>query len=918
MSIQGVLEIHPTYILVDGSSYLYRAFHALPPLTTSKGQPTWVIRGVISMIRKLMDGYPQSSIVIVFDAKGKNFRNDIYPEYKANRPPMPDDLRNQIEPLHNIIKMMGLPLIMHEGVEADDVIGTLATMIANQGQSVLISTGDKDMAQLVSDNITLIDTMKNQFLDKEGVEKKFGVCPALIIDLLALQGDKSDNIPGVPKVGEKTALALLQTIGGLEAIYNNLDAVTALKIKGAASLAERLETFREQAFLSYDLATIRIQLDLGIKLEMLQRKTPDNDQLLDWFKKLEFRAWVKELEKTLLESDEKKPTDAIQTPEFSPVYETITDKAALLSWINQLKSASYFAFDTETTSLNYMQAELVGVSFAINAHHAAYVPLGHDYPDAPQQLDRTWVLTQLKPLLEDPSMAKVGQHLKYDKNVLSHYGIDLQGITFDTMLESYVLNSTATRHNMDSLARYYLDVDTVKYADVAGKGAKQKTFNQVEIEQATPYAAEDADITLRLHETLWPKLKAYETLIYVYETIEKPLINVLSRMEQTGTLIDTQKLEQQTQELKERLHSLEQQIHELAGEIFNLNSPKQLQVILFEKHGLPVIKKTPKGQPSTSEEVLAELALNFPLPKKLMEFRSLYKLCATYTDKLPKMVDPDTGRLHTSYHQAVTATGRLSSTEPNLQNIPVRTSEGRRVRQAFIARPGYRLIAADYSQIELRIMAHLSQDKGLLEAFAQGLDIHSATASEVFGMPLNTVTTEQRRSAKAINFGLIYGMSAFGLAKQLGISRFSAQEYIDLYFQRYPGVKTYMSTIKESARSKGYVETLCGRRLYLNDINSSNGARRQGAERTAINAPMQGSAADIIKLAMINIDAWIRTEQPDICMIMQVHDELVFEAEASQVDAVCQEINDKMSGAVKLDVPLIVDIGIGMNWDEAH
>ncbi|MCY4178378.1 MAG: DNA polymerase I, partial [Endozoicomonadaceae bacterium] len=817
MSTQGTPDVHPEYILVDGSSYLYRAFHALPPLSTSTGEPTWVVRGVISMIRKLMEDYPQSNVVTVFDAKGKSFRNDIYPEYKANRPPMPDDLRCQIEPLHSIIKLMGLPLIMHEGVEADDVIGTLAIMLTNTGKSVLISTGDKDMAQLVSDHITLIDTMKNKHLNRAGVEEKFGVPPELIIDLLALQGDKSDNIPGVPKVGEKTAQALLQAIGGLDAIYNNIDAVAKLKIRGAASLAERLQTFREQAFLSYDLATIRTQLALNITAEMLKKTDPDNDQLLNWYKKLEFRSWIKVLEKTpdVTDSEDQPTAPAV-------VYETITDKAALLTWIERLRSAAYFSFDTETTSLNYMQAELVGVSFAVNAKHAAYIPLGHDYPEAPEQLDRAWVLEQLKPLLEDPHLPKAGQHLKYDKNVLARYSINLQGIAFDTMLESYVLNATATRHDMDSLARYYLDTNTVKYEDVAGKGAKQQTFNQIDIAQAAPYAAEDADITLRLHQTLWPKLQADKKLAGVYESIEKPLINVLSSIEQMGALIDTKQLAQQTQELKEHMHKLEQTIHQLAGEEFNVNSTKQLQTILFEKQGLPVRKKTPKGQPSTAEEVLEELALDYPLPKRLLEFRRLNKLCTTYTDKLPKMVNPDTGRLHTSYHQAITTTGRLSSTDPNLQNIPVRTPEGRRVRQAFIAPQGYRLIAADYSQIELRIMAHLSQDEGLLEAFAKDLDIHSATAAEIFSVSPDAVTKEQRRSAKAINFGLIYGMSAFGLAKQLGISRPCAQEYIDVYFQRYPGVKRYMDEIKENARSKGYVETLCGRRLYLNDIKSNN------------------------------------------------------------------------------------------------
>lgn len=918
MSIQDTLELQPPYVLVDGSSYLYRAFHALPPLSTTDGQPTWVTRGVISMLRKLQERYPQSSLVVVFDAKGKNFRHDIYPEYKAHRPPMPDDLRCQIEPLHAVIKAMGLPLIMQEDVEADDVIGTLAEMMAAKGQLVVISTGDKDMAQLVNEYVTLIDTMKNVTLDHTGVEEKFGVGPALIIDLLALQGDKSDNIPGVPKVGEKTALALLQNLGGLETIYQNVEAVAELSIRGAKSLAQRLAEHKEKAFLSYDLATIRTKLDLGLSLEDLKAKQPDRILLLDWFKKLEFRSWVKELENTSEYSGETPGSTGQENSSLTPEYETITTETNFLRWLGLLKESSQFAFDTETTSLKYMQAEVVGVSFAVEPGKAAYVPCGHDYLDAPEQLALDWVLTQLKPLLEDSGKPKIGQHLKYDKNVLANYGITLRGITFDTMLESYVLDSTATRHDMDSLAQHYLDMMTIKYEDVAGKGVKQKTFNHVTVEEAAPYAAEDADITLRLHNVLWSKLEEENSLLTIYNTIEKPLINVLSRMERTGALIDSDLLVQQTGELIERLKVLEQEAWELAGESFNLGSPKQLQAILFEKQGLPIIKKTPKGQPSTAEEALAELALDYPLPKKVLEYRSLSKLCSTYTDKLPKMVDPQTGRLHTSYHQAITATGRLSSTEPNLQNIPVRTQEGRRIRQAFVARTGYCLVAADYSQIELRIMAHLSQDKGLLDAFAKGLDIHSATASEVFSVPLESVTNDQRRSAKAINFGLIYGMSAFGLAKQLGISRVSAQVYVDLYFQRYPGVKAYMENIRECARNKGYVETICGRRLYLKEINSRNGMRRQAAERTAINAPMQGSAADIIKLAMISVDEWLQSSDLDVCMTMQVHDELVFEVAEQQVDEVCAGISQRMSEALKLNVPLIVDVGRGKNWDEAH
>ena len=932
MSTQNTSEIQPHYVLVDGSSYLYRAFHALPPLSTSEGQPTWVTRGVISMLRKLQESYPQSSMVVVFDAKGKTFRNDIYPEYKAHRPPMPDELRCQIEPLHAVIKAMGLPLVLQQGVEADDIIGTLAMMAASKGHSVVISTGDKDMAQLVNEHITLIDTMKNVVLDSEGVKNKFGVGPELIIDLLALQGDKADNIPGVPKVGEKTALALLQSIGGLESIYQDVDAVSKTGIRGAKSLVQRLSDHKEQAFLSYDLATIRTELKLGLSLDDLKGNSPDKTALLEWFKKLEFRSWVKALENADVERKGEAHKNTTPSSEESvgfqagipyqskiaPEYEIITSQSDFLRWLDQLSAATEFAFDTETTSLNYMQAEIVGVSFATEAGKAAYVPCAHDYLDAPEQLSLEWVLEKLKPLLEDPEKPKVGQHLKYDKNVLANYDVTLRGIAFDTMLESYVLESTATRHDMDSLAQYYLDTATIKFEDVAGKGVKQKTFNHVGVEEAGPYAAEDADITLRLHQALWPKLQETSSLKFIYENIEQPLISVLSRMEKTGTLIDSELLIKQTFELTDRLKVLEKGAWELAGEEFNLSSPKQLQAILFEKQGLPVIKKTPKGQPSTAEEVLAELALDYPLPKKLLEYRSLSKLCSTYTDKLPKMVDRKTGRLHTSYHQAITATGRLSSTEPNLQNIPVRTQEGRRIRQAFVARPGYCVVAADYSQIELRIMAHLSQDKGLLDAFERGLDIHSATASEVFGVPLESVMTEQRRSAKAINFGLIYGMSAFGLAKQLGISRNSAQEYVDLYFQRYPGVRDYMENIRESARQKGYVETICGRRLYLKEINSRNGMRRQAAERTAINAPMQGSAADIIKLAMINVDQWLQESTLDVCMTMQVHDELVFEVKESLVSEVCSGINQRMSGALKLDVPLVVDIGVGKNWNEAH
>ena len=903
-------------VLVDGSSYLYRAFHALPPLVSSKGQPTGAIKGVVNMLRRMQSDYPDSEVVVVFDAKGKTFRDDIYPEYKAHRPPMPDDLRSQIEPLHTVIRAMGFPLLVIEGVEADDVIGTLAAMATEEGRDCVVSTGDKDMAQLVNQHVTLVNTMTDTVMDIPGVNNKFGIGPELIIDFLALMGDKVDNIPGVPGVGEKTALALLQNLGGLEAIYANLDKVPTLTFRGAKTMPKKLEENREQAFLSYELATIKTDVALSLTLSDLRNETPDRDTLLHWFQELEFKGWINQLQK---EGDEEAGAEPASAPAaVERVYETVLTEADFTRWMNQLTQASLFAFDTETTSLDYMQAELVGVSFSVEAGKAAYVPFAHDYLDAPVQLERDYVLGALKPLLESEKHLKVGQNLKYDKSVLARYDITLCGIAFDTMLESYVLDSTGTRHDMDSLSLKYLGESTVSFEDIAGKGVKQLTFNQISLEQAGPYAAEDADITLRLHQTLWPKLEADAPLKSVFESIELPLVGILSRMERTGALVDANLLGEQSIELADRLQVLEREAFDIAGQEFNLGSPKQLQELLFNKLGLPVIKKTPKGQPSTAEEVLEELALSHELPRLILEHRSLSKLKSTYTDKLPRMVNPVSGRIHTSYHQAVTATGRLSSSEPNLQNIPVRTGEGRRIRQAFIAPKGYKVVAADYSQIELRIMAHLSKDEGLLNAFAHGLDVHKATAAEVFGVPLDSVTADQRRSAKAINFGLIYGMSAFGLAKQLGISRQSAQEYVDLYFERYPGVKDYMERTRKQAHEQGYVETLFGRRLHLPEINARNKMRQQAAERTAINAPMQGTAADIIKKAMIGVDQWLAESGLDARMVMQVHDELVLEVAEGCLETVVDGLREYMTAAAELAIPLLVDVGIGDNWDEAH
>lgn len=909
-------------ILVDGSSYLYRAFFASQQadLRTSTGLPSGAVRVMANMMRSLRKQYPDCHVAVVFDAKGKTFRDDIYPEYKATRASMPDDLRSQVAPIHQMIKAMGFPFLMVEGVEADDVIGTLARQATEKQLPVLISTGDKDMAQLVSDHVTLIDTMKDVKTDREGVIEKFGVPPELIIDYLALMGDKVDNIPGMTGVGEKTALALLQGIGSIDEIAANLDKVAALGFRGSKAFADKFREQEEQVRLSYVLATIKTDVALEQSLEELQLGPIDKEALLAVYREYELRNLIKELESGGEESeaagDEEggAPAAAIETD-----YRCILDEAEFDEWLARLQAAPLFAFDTETTSLDYMEARVVGVSFAIEPGKAAYVPFGHDYLGAPVQLTEAVVLGKLKPLLEDPTRLKVGQNLKYDRNVLLNHGIELQGIAYDTMLESYVLNSTASRHDMDSLARRYLNVETISFEDIAGKGVKQLTFNQIELELAAPYAAEDADITLRLHQALWGKLSAEPGLAKVFSEIELPLLPVLARMERLGTTIEPKLLHQQSQEIEVRLAELEKQAHELAGQEFNLSSPKQLGEILFTKLGLPIIKKTPKGAPSTAEEVLAELAETYELPQLLMEHRGLAKLKSTYTDKLPLMIKPQTGRVHTSYHQAVAATGRLSSTDPNLQNIPVRNEQGRRIRQAFIPCAGYKLVAADYSQIELRIMAHLSGDKGLLTAFAEGKDIHKATAAEVFGVALDAVTSDMRRSAKAINFGLIYGMSAFGLAKQLGIGRAEAQKYMDLYFERYPGVLEYMERTRQQADVQGYVETLFGRRLYLPDIKSRNAGLRKAAERAAINAPMQGTAADIIKRAMINVDGWIRgIEDESIRMLMQVHDELVFEIREEKLEEYIALIKEKMSGAAELDVPLVVEAGTGDNWDQAH
>ena len=921
-------------ILVDGSSYLFRAYHSPPHLTNSRGEATGAIYGVVNMLKSLLRQYQPTQMAVIFDAKGPTFRNEMYNEYKANRPPMPDDLRSQIEPLHRIIEAMGLPLLCVSGVEADDVIGTLARQASAQGRHTLISTGDKDMAQLVDEHVTLINTMTNTLLDPQGVADKFGVGPDLIIDYLALMGDKVDNIPGLPGVGEKTAAALLQGLGSIAQIYQQLDKVPTLSFRGAKTMVAKLEEFRAQLELSYQLATIKTDVELPYQLTDLMIKTPDNTQLAELYKECEFRRWLSEVLSN--EPAAAKPqTGAAQADMFAtgddtdsttPTvvtapdnYLTVLDEAAFNSMLQQLRRCELVAFDTETTSLDYMQAELVGLSVATAAGDAWYVPVAHDYIGAPEQLKRDWVLAQLKPWLEDNSKAKVGQNLKYDQSVLARYDITLKGVRFDTMLESYVLNSVASRHDMDSLALKYLGRKTISFEDIAGKGAKQLTFNQIELEKAARYAAEDADITLQLHQTLWPQLQQDAGLVTVLQDIEMPLVDILSRIERHGVLIDSKLLAIQSEQLASRIAELEQLAYEQAGKPFNLASPKQLQEILFEQMKLPVLKKTPTGTPSTAEDVLAELALEYEFPKLITEHRGLSKLKSTYTDKLPKMQNPVTGRVHTSYHQAVAATGRLSSTDPNLQNIPIRTEEGRRIRQAFIAPKGKKIVAVDYSQIELRIMAHLSQDQALLDAFAQGRDIHRATAAEVFGVKLDDVTSDQRRSAKAVNFGLIYGMSAFGLAKQLGVSRSEAQQYVDRYFERFPGVLNYMERTRKQAHEQGYVETLFGRRLYLPEINAQNMARRKGAERAAINAPMQGTAADIIKKAMIVVDNWLQQQkQPAATMIMQVHDELVFEVDADKVSEIKQQLVELMATAATLDVPLLAEAGDGDNWDEAH
>ena len=886
-------------ILVDGSSYLYRAFHAMPGLNNSEGQPTGAIYGVINMTRSLLKQYQPEYIAMVFDAKGKTFRDDIYPEYKANRPPMPDEMRSQVPYLYEIVEAMGLPLLVIDGVEADDVIGTLAAQAVDKSVDVLISTGDKDMAQLVNDRVTLVNTMDNRVTDVAGVKTRFGVEADKFIDYLTLVGDTADNIPGVPKVGPKTAAKLINEYGDLDNLIGHVE-----EVKG--KLGENLRDSLDFLPTSRDLVTIRCQLDLPLSLDELKIRQADEDRLKELYARLQFKTWLSELggiEDELTAEAE---------------YETILDQSALDGWLKKITEQGVFAFDTETTDLDAMQAEIVGLSFAVESGKAAYVPLAHDYPGAPEQLDRSQVLQQMKPLLESEEIKKVGQNLKYDMKVLANYDVALCGVEHDTMLESYVLDSTASRHDMDTLALKHLGHKTIHFEDIAGKGKKQLRFNDIALEQAAPYAAEDADITLRLHERLWPALQKHEKLVSIYSDIEIPLLTVLARIERNGVRIDAEMLRQQSTELAQGMLDLEQQAYAAAEQTFNLGSPAQLQEILFNKLGLPVIKKTPKGQPSTAEAVLQELALEYELPRLILEYRSMSKLRSTYTEKLPLMIDPDTGRVHTSYHQAVAATGRLSSSDPNLQNIPIRKKEGRRIRQAFVADKGCLMMSADYSQVELRIMAHLSGDEGLLKAFSEGADVHKATASEVFATALDEVTDDQRRAAKAINFGLIYGMSAFGLAQQLKIERGDAQEYIDLYFDRYPGVKTYMDETRKLAHEQGYVETVFGRRLYLPEINSGNGMRRQYAERTAINAPMQGTAADLIKMAMLSVDKWIESTAPDVRMIMQVHDELIFEIPQDQLESASESIRNLMNNIAKLRVPLLVDVGVGKNWDEAH
>lgn len=914
------------FILVDGSSYLFRAFYAPPHLTNSSGEPTGAIYGVVNMLRSLLKKYKPSHMAVVFDAKGKTFRSEIYDDYKANRPPMPEDLRQQIEPLHKIVKALGLPLLCIDNVEADDVIGTLAQQAGDEGRFTLISTGDKDMAQLVNDHVMLINTMTDTLLDYDGVIEKYGVKPEQMIDFLSLMGDSSDNIPGMPKVGEKTALAMLQGIESIDAMLANPEALATLDFRGAKTMPAKLREHKDILLMSRDLATIKLDVELAMKPDQLTIESANREELIELYKQCEFRRWLAEVLDEGPATDQAlgKANTASQQIDDTPVshehYETVTDKQSFETWLAALEKASAYAFDTETTSLNYMEAELVGLSFSIEPGRACYIPVGHDYPGAPDQLDRDWVLAQLKPLLESTSAKVIGQNLKYDSHILRRYGIRLGAIYNDTMLASYVYNSVGSRHDMDSLSLQYLGHKPIGFEDIAGKGAKQLTFNQIGLEQAAPYAAEDADVTLRLHNKLWQVVSEEQALMDVLTHIELPLLPVLVDMEQHGVQIDAALLARQSHEIAKDLQQLEKAAYDIAGEEFNLGSPKQLQTILFEKLQLPVRKKTPKGAPSTAEEVLQELALDYPLPDVIMRHRGLSKLKSTYTDKLPKMVNPRTNRIHTSYHQAVTATGRLSSSDPNLQNIPIRTEAGRRVRQAFTAPAGYKILAIDYSQIELRIMAHLSQDPALVEAFSKGRDIHKATASEVFGVPLEQVSSEQRRRAKAVNFGLIYGMSAFGLARQLDIPRHEAQDYMDKYFDRFPGVLKYMEDTRAQAKRDGYVETIYGRRLQLPEIKSQNGMRRKGAERAAINAPMQGTAADIIKRAMIAVASYLNdnVHDKDVWMIMQVHDELVFEVREDKVAEYQQKLVEIMEQAADLKVPLIAEAGVGNNWDEAH
>ncbi|MCQ3024797.1 DNA polymerase I [Pseudomonas tremae] len=915
-------------VLVDGSSYLYRAFHALPPLTTSKGLPTGAVKGVLNMLKSLRRQYPESPLAVVFDAKGGTFRDALYTDYKANRPSMPDDLRVQVDLLHACVKGMGYPFLCVEGVEADDVIGTLARSSAAADRPVVISTGDKDMAQLVDGHITLVNTMTGSVLDVAGVKEKFGVGPEHIIDYLALMGDKVDNIPGVPGVGEKTAVGLLVGVGGgIKELYDNLEKVATLPIRGAKTLAAKLEEHREMAFLSYELATIKIDVPLDIELDQLHCGEPDRDTLMELYAELEFKSWIEDLQREAKRAGQELVVEEPTVAAKEAAYEVILEQDRFDAWLKKLQAAPLFAFVTQSNGTDAQRAQLVGLSFAIQTHEAAYIPLTHSYMGVPQQLDRDTVLKALKPLLEDPDKTKVGQHAKFAINLLANcaiggdqaHGIDLQGVRFDTILESYVLDSTATRHDRDSLVAKYLTHTPVNFQDIAGKGAKQLTFDQIAIEQAGSYAAEEADLTLRLHEVFETRLAAIPTLQPVLSDIEMPLVPVLARIERQGALVDANLLGIQSVELGDKMTALEREAFAIAGEEFNLGSPKQLGVILYEKLGMPILSKTATGQPSTAEAVLSELAeQDFPLPKVLMQYRSMSKLKSTYTDRLPEQINPRTGRVHTSYHQAVAVTGRLSSSDPNLQNIPIRTAEGRRIRQAFVAPKGYKLLAADYSQIELRIMAHLARDEGLLHAFRNDLDVHRATAAEVFGVELEGVTNDMRRSAKAINFGLIYGMSAFGLAKQIGVDRKQSQAYVDRYFARYPGVLDYMERTRAQAAEQGFVETIFGRRLYLPDINAKNPSLRKGAERMAINAPMQGTAADIIKKAMVAVNGWLEESGLDARVILQVHDELVLEVREDLVEQISEQIRPHMSGAAELAVPLLVEVGVGNNWDEAH